>query len=732
MGANDEDNRRYRDLLQYMEDRRQEAKERQQEDEERKARAEKRKKSFRLLKLSMEFLREKEDKWRVRKIEECERIKEEEKKDRLAMVKEKKRWYGLKKLSKDENLKIKMRTEERLEISRGKTNLWRKFGLGREVKEMEEDEWEAWEAIRLAVLELEEEGEWRDSTMRAGDIIIRKPILKTLRIHALESKEERPQEDMVEDCQGWIKEQDQGRGLEKDIQERTALGVGEQATKRSTCQGGLTKGRDKKEERLEYQEDTVRKQPGVRDDERTRCAPTPNCFAEGQEEKALISVGEGGNNKSMNKKRGWGRSEDDQEDRGKESTVYRELKPRIKRNFNFIDKNMTEYKSNKTVRKLVAEIEDRGKESSMSDSGGIFHFGKVVAKEQEVCSPLKRRRLICLPHDIPVPPDGQGQPPSAPWTWPACSPSSGGPCQSPTLRSPGARRRRPPSTPTRLRRAAPPPSSSKGVPSPPSSENNLGTRRPPWKGTTHGTWTRPVSSGRGSSCDKNKVVNVQTSAKNWSRIVQSMAGSICTNHAELPPEAHPLQAADDEGEGVEGHHRLHQGQPAQDGSSDMLFGSCTISSQPETSVKDKFTINYPLTNTIVQKNAINIIKSAKNTKEAQILSTKKGNNVTNESKKKEESLHLHSNKEGRRRSGRFEEAIQVFQKSNTAEPYLHVPGPQAVPGELCTRSSSGTAASSSSTSRSRGRTMSSQEGFRGQGGGTGSLQEVQNSISSGR
>ena len=47
----------------------------------------------------------------MRKIQECDRIKEEEKKDRLAVVKEMKRWYGLKKISKEENERIKMRTE---------------------------------------------------------------------------------------------------------------------------------------------------------------------------------------------------------------------------------------------------------------------------------------------------------------------------------------------------------------------------------------------------------------------------------------------------------------------------------------------------------------------------------------------------------------------------------------------------------------------------------------------
>ena len=41
------------------------------------------------------FLRENVDIWRERKIGECERIREEEKKDRLAVAKEKKRKYGI-------------------------------------------------------------------------------------------------------------------------------------------------------------------------------------------------------------------------------------------------------------------------------------------------------------------------------------------------------------------------------------------------------------------------------------------------------------------------------------------------------------------------------------------------------------------------------------------------------------------------------------------------------------
>ena len=46
------------------------------------------------MKVCIETIKEKHTKWTTRKIEECERIKEEETRDRLAITKEKKR-YGL-------------------------------------------------------------------------------------------------------------------------------------------------------------------------------------------------------------------------------------------------------------------------------------------------------------------------------------------------------------------------------------------------------------------------------------------------------------------------------------------------------------------------------------------------------------------------------------------------------------------------------------------------------------
>ena len=51
-------------------------------------------------------------------------------------------------LTKEENNRIKMRTEERIDIARGKTNLWRKFGLGRVSQDIKEEELDAWEEVR--------------------------------------------------------------------------------------------------------------------------------------------------------------------------------------------------------------------------------------------------------------------------------------------------------------------------------------------------------------------------------------------------------------------------------------------------------------------------------------------------------------------------------------------------------------------------------------------------------
>ena len=101
------------------------------------------------------FLKENSKKWKDRRNEESIRIREEEKRDRLAVVKEKKKRYGIKKINKEENMRLKMRTEERLLISKAKENLWKRHRGGREE---EEEEKKAWQMIEDCVKELEEDG----------------------------------------------------------------------------------------------------------------------------------------------------------------------------------------------------------------------------------------------------------------------------------------------------------------------------------------------------------------------------------------------------------------------------------------------------------------------------------------------------------------------------------------------------------------------------------------------
>ena len=76
------------------------------------------------------------------------------------MVREKK--YGLKGISKEENMRLRKRTEERLEIASAKENLWRRFRDKREELAPTGEKAEAWEGLKTSVMELEEEGRWRE------------------------------------------------------------------------------------------------------------------------------------------------------------------------------------------------------------------------------------------------------------------------------------------------------------------------------------------------------------------------------------------------------------------------------------------------------------------------------------------------------------------------------------------------------------------------------------------
>ena len=133
-GSKEDDNKRYRDLLKYMEEKRKEDRERLSLEEGKKKEAKKKADSWALLRLSMKYLKEKDVAWRQRRIEECDKIREEDKRDRLAVAREKKKRYGINKISKDENTKIKKRTEERLDIAKAKENLWKRLGTGRMIR----------------------------------------------------------------------------------------------------------------------------------------------------------------------------------------------------------------------------------------------------------------------------------------------------------------------------------------------------------------------------------------------------------------------------------------------------------------------------------------------------------------------------------------------------------------------------------------------------------------------
>ena len=163
-GAREEDNIRYRDFLKYMEDKREEYKNKQKEDEERMTSQKRKEQRWALMKESVKFLRENNLSWQERKIVECERIKLEEKRDRLAIVAEKKKKYGSKfsKLTKEENTKIKMRTKERLELAVAKENLWKRYQEKDLDLEFIEGEEEAWEKVRDCINNDEENGCWRD------------------------------------------------------------------------------------------------------------------------------------------------------------------------------------------------------------------------------------------------------------------------------------------------------------------------------------------------------------------------------------------------------------------------------------------------------------------------------------------------------------------------------------------------------------------------------------------
>ena len=155
-----EENDRYRKFLEYCEERREELRLKTEEDNARFKEAKKKRDAWALLRLSVEILKERAALWATRKVAEYERIKEDDKKDRLAVAKMKKKRYGIQKLSKEETMRLRIRKEERLEISKAKSNLWRHYRRGEEDLEIDEEEASAWKNLEEGILILEEEGDW--------------------------------------------------------------------------------------------------------------------------------------------------------------------------------------------------------------------------------------------------------------------------------------------------------------------------------------------------------------------------------------------------------------------------------------------------------------------------------------------------------------------------------------------------------------------------------------------
>ena len=197
-GACKDDNERYKTFLKYMEDKREELRGLKQEDEERMLICSRRKESWQLLRLTKEMIREKEGEWRTRRLEECERIREEEKRDRLAVVAMKRKRYGVKNLSKEETMRLKTRKEERLEIAEAGSNLWKRMRKG---EIMEEEGLSLWEEVYKNVINLQEEDDvWeRDNeALRFSADMLKRSRLK-LKEKKKEKKTDIKREGMKED-----------------------------------------------------------------------------------------------------------------------------------------------------------------------------------------------------------------------------------------------------------------------------------------------------------------------------------------------------------------------------------------------------------------------------------------------------------------------------------------------------------------------------------------------------
>jgi hypothetical protein len=122
-----EERDKYKLFLAYCEERRKDWRQQEEDDTKSKEMKMRKEEHWKLLRESISFLQENERHWQQRKIKEVDRIREEEKMDRLAVCKQKKRRYGIQRMSKEENKRMKEKTEERIIISQAKANYWKRY-----------------------------------------------------------------------------------------------------------------------------------------------------------------------------------------------------------------------------------------------------------------------------------------------------------------------------------------------------------------------------------------------------------------------------------------------------------------------------------------------------------------------------------------------------------------------------------------------------------------------------
>ena len=113
----DPDKETYLEFLKYCDERRKEWVRQEQGDDERKRENEKKEEHWALMRESIKFLKENEKGWQQRRIGEVDRIKEEEKMERLAICEQKRKRYGIRKLNKEDQKRIRERKSERIEIA---------------------------------------------------------------------------------------------------------------------------------------------------------------------------------------------------------------------------------------------------------------------------------------------------------------------------------------------------------------------------------------------------------------------------------------------------------------------------------------------------------------------------------------------------------------------------------------------------------------------------------------